>query len=115
MNRKTKFFPQLKMIYVYPSTYISRGLSSDGIIETAGPSTRLGESWQRGPVVLAWDSVTGGARNIHDGRNVVMHEFSHQLDQEDGQADGAPILESRSCYQSWAHVLSEEYDNRVKH
>ena len=30
-------------------------------------------------------------------------------DQEDGDADGAPILENRSCYRSWAQVLSAEY------
>ena len=75
-----------------------------------GKSVRLGESWTNGPVVLAWDSVAGGAVNVHDGRNVVLHEFAHQLDQEDGCADGAPILESRGSYRTWAQVLGEEYD-----
>jgi len=41
---------------------------------------------------------------------VVFHEFSHRLDQEDGTADGAPILENQSCYASWANVLSREYE-----
>jgi Mlc titration factor MtfA (ptsG expression regulator) len=84
---------------------------NDGGLIIEGKSVRLGESWQNGPVVLTWDSVTGGARNIQDGRNVVFHEFAHQLDQEDGDADGAPILESRSAYRTWAAVLGEEYDN----
>jgi Mlc titration factor MtfA (ptsG expression regulator) len=48
--------------------------------------------------------------NITDGRNVVLHEFSHQLDQEDGSADGAPVLENRSSYKTWARVLSTEYE-----
>jgi Mlc titration factor MtfA (ptsG expression regulator) len=107
LNRKTKFFKKLHSILVYPHTYVAGNLTGGGI---GGPSVRLGESWQNGPVVLSWDSVTGGASNITDGRNVVMHEFSHQLDQEDGAADGAPILESRSCYATWAKVLSAEYD-----
>ena len=109
LNRKARFYSKLKTIYVYPHTYVAKSLQNDGGLMVEGKSVRLGESWQNGPVVLAWDSITGGARNIQDGRNVVMHEFAHQLDQEDGDADGAPILENRSCYRSWAHVLSEEY------
>lgn len=102
LNRKPSYFPKLRTILVYPHTYVARQGGAD--------SVRLGESWQNGPVVLAWDSVKGGALNVTDGRNVVLHEFSHQLDQEDGSADGAPILESRSCYATWARVLSAEYD-----
>ena len=102
LNRKTKYYPKLKTIYIYPHTYVAG--------DSDGRGARLGESWQNGPVVLAWDSVQGGARNIHDGKNVVFHEFSHRLDQEDGEADGAPILENRSSYKTWAQVLGGEYD-----
>jgi len=103
LNRKTKYYPKLKTIYIYPHTYIANGGGVKG--------ARLGESWQNGPVVLSWDSVLGGARNVHDGKNVVMHEFAHRLDQEDGDADGAPILENASSYKTWAHVLGKEYDS----
>jgi hypothetical protein len=89
---------------------VARTVSSNGIITSNGQSVRLGESWQSGPVVLAWDSVKGGTLNITDARNVVLHEFAHQLDQEDGAADGAPILERRSRYITWARVLSKEYE-----
>src|SRR5271157_284607 len=34
----------------------------------------------------------------------------HQLDQQDGSADGTPILEHRSQYVTWARVLGDEYD-----
>jgi Mlc titration factor MtfA (ptsG expression regulator) len=107
LNRKTKYFSKLRTICVYPATYVAKQASGDGL---TGRQSRLGESWQNGPVVLAWNSVTGGANNIHDGRNVVFHEFSHQLDQADGAADGAPILENRSSYRTWANVLSAEYE-----
>ncbi len=110
LNRKSRFYPKLKTIYVYPHTYVAKGLQNDGGLIVEGKSVRLGESWQNGPVVLTWDSVTGGARNVQDGQNVVLHEFAHQLDQEDGEADGAPILDSRSCYRSWAAVLGREYE-----
>jgi hypothetical protein len=109
LNRKTSYFKKLRTILVYPQTYVARTKSSNGVITVDGRSVRLGESWQNGPVVLAWDSVTGGTMNVADAKNVVLHEFAHQLDQEDGTADGAPILEHRSRYLTWARVLSEEY------
>jgi len=107
LNRKTSYFPKLTSIFVYPAPYVVR---QAGGVGTEHRQERQGESWQNGPVVLAWNSVTGGANNINDGQNVVFHEFSHRLDQEDGSADGAPILESRDCYASWAKVLSWEYE-----
>lgn len=114
LNRKAGYFDKLKNILVYPHTYVAKKFSSGGAIEIEGRSVRLGESWQNGPIVLAWDSVLGGAVNIQDGKNVVLHEFSHQLDQADGVADGAPILESRSSYATWAKVLGAEYENLQK-
>lgn len=114
LNRKTTYFKKLRTILVYPQTYVARTKYSDGFITIDGQSVRLGESWQNGPVVLAWDSVTGGTSNIADARNVVLHEFAHQLDQEDGLADGAPVLEHRSSYITWARVLSGEYETLQK-
>ena len=111
LNRKTAQFRKLRTILVYPHTYAAATSSSDGNITIEGRSVRLGESWQNGPVVLTWDSVTGGTSNIGDARNVVLHEFAHQLDQEDGTADGAPTLERRSRYVAWARVLGAEYES----
>jgi Mlc titration factor MtfA (ptsG expression regulator) len=41
---------------------------------------------------------------------VVLHEFAHALDQEDGSSDGAPILGERAAYAAWARVLGREYE-----
>ena len=60
--------------------------------------------------MLAWDEVRRTAADPRDGHNVVLHELAHQLDQEDGVVDGAPVLENRSSYRSWARVLGAEYD-----
>jgi Mlc titration factor MtfA (ptsG expression regulator) len=107
LNRDVRCYPKLRSILVYPSTYVANnnGLFGGG---SGNGSVRLGESWNTGVVVLAWDSVKRGALNFDDGHNVTMHEFAHQLDQEDGAADGAPIL-PRTAYASWARVLSSEY------
>lgn len=112
LGRKSRVYPGLKTVLVYPHTYRSGRKGMFG--GDNGQGARLGESWNRGVVVLAWDSVLGGARNFEDGHNVTFHEFAHQLDQEDGAADGAPILAERSAYAPWARIFSREYEGLVK-
>jgi Mlc titration factor MtfA (ptsG expression regulator) len=113
LHRDTDYYPDLQSILVYPSTYYSRVTEEDEK-ESRGLA---GQSWQRGPVILAWDAVQGGVSNRSDGQNVVFHEFAHQLDEEDGRVDGLPVLEVKgtlserlSRYRSWARILSKEYE-----
>jgi Mlc titration factor MtfA (ptsG expression regulator) len=108
LGRKTRIYPRLKTILVYPHTYTGGHPGLFG--GETGSGARLGESWGSGVVVLSWDSVRGGALNFEDGHNVTFHEFAHQLDQEDGAADGAPVLPARSAYATWARVFSREYE-----
>lgn len=112
LNRPIDVYPRLQSILVYPNTYVADGQNLLGVGDPN--SVRLGESWQSGVVVLSWNSVKGGAANFEDGHNVTIHEFAHQLDQENSSADGAPILEDRSSYRTWAHIFSHEYDDFKK-
>jgi len=112
LHREPAYYPSLRTILVYPSSYLAKNP-----YDKQNRSHRLGESWQYGPVVLAWDSSRQGGRNAYDGRNVVMHEFAHQLDQIDGAADGAPPLGQgetwvgrKPMYRSWALVFSREFE-----
>ncbi|WP_169977225.1 M90 family metallopeptidase [Tautonia rosea] len=115
LHRETDLYPRLITILVYPSAYVARAREPiGGGLVLEGEVARLGEAWKDGVVVLAWDDVRSGALDIHDGHNVVLHEFAHQLDQENGPADGAPILEHRSRYISWARVLGDEYEQLRK-
>lgn len=112
LNRNTNHYPKLSFILVYPSAYVAEGVSSvGGNFVIKEPSARLGESWTRGSLVVAWDHAKQSTRDLHDGHNVVLHEFAHQLDQETGASNGVPILEQRSNYVPWARVLSQEYDH----
>ena len=118
LHRETDCYPGLRSILVYPSTYsvkTTRHLGA-GVMEE-GHDHRLGEAWNSGAVVLAWDAVHQGTANPEDGHNVVLHEFAHLLDFEDGRADGAPVLGAedpwyrrKSRYEAWARVLSAEYE-----
>jgi Mlc titration factor MtfA (ptsG expression regulator) len=111
LHRDTDYYRRLITILVYPSAYSDKGVESLGggfVLE--GEEGRLGEAWTGGVVVLSWDNVQAGASDINDGQNVALHEFAHQLDQEDGVADGAPILDHGSHYVAWARVLGAEYE-----
>jgi Mlc titration factor MtfA (ptsG expression regulator) len=110
LNRGSALYPRLKYIIVYPSAFVvTRPDIEDSGVVSHGRKGLLGESWQNGKVILAWDNVLHGARNFVDGSNVVLHEFAHQLDSETGSTDGAPLLAGASSYRSWASALSEEF------
>ena len=110
LNQRETYFPKLRSILVYPSTYLVKETAYTGnyIVEERRVA-RLGESWTNDQLVLSWEQVKHDTYNWRDGHNVVLHEFAHQLDQEDGKAEGVPILHRNSDYATWAKVMTEEY------
>jgi Mlc titration factor MtfA (ptsG expression regulator) len=70
----------------------------------------VGESWQQGQLILSWADVLAGAADPDDGHNVVIHEFAHQLDQENGPANGAPFLGRRDGHARWASTLGAAFE-----
>ncbi len=110
LNRKTRVYPQLHSILVYPSVFVvpTTELAPGGVV-TYSEHDLLGESWGDGQVVLAWDHVQQGAQDFTDGHNVVLHEFAHQLDEESGMTNGAPPLGNQVDYQRWAAVFTREF------
>jgi MtfA peptidase len=107
-------YPDLDAIIVYPSSYRAPSRRQEGYVTIEGEEARLGESWTRGVVVLAWDSVESGARDGGDGHDVVLHEFAHQLDAADGAMDGTPALDGLERYAVWSKVASAEYQALVE-
>lgn len=109
-NESGNYFPKLRSILVYPDAYwvdetVSVGY---GIVENRKVS-RLGESWSADQVILSWAQIQQDIHHWNDGRNVVLHEFAHQLDQSDGRAEGVPILPQDMDYSLWAKVMTESY------
>lgn len=111
LNRKTDYYPKLKTILVYPRAFTKQQQSShaNGVHFTQNLAM-AGESWNIGKIVLSWQDTIEGANNTEDGRNVVIHEFAHQLDQEDGYANGAPILGKNQNYATWASVFEAQFE-----
>ena len=112
LHRQTDYYRTLVTVLVYPSAYQAKSIENlGGGMVLEGEEGRLGEAWVSGVVVLSWDDVRSGSAEMRDGHNVVLHEFAHQLDQEDGVADGAPELEQRGQYVAWARVFGNEYEH----
>ncbi|WP_426196904.1 zinc-dependent peptidase [Massilia sp. DWR3-1-1] len=110
LNRFTRVYPALHTILVYPGAFlVPRNVVDGAGVVTATRQDLLGESWGDGRVVLAWDHVRRGGADWHDGQNVVLHEFAHQLDSESGSTNGAPYLGSQSSYRNWSQVLSRDF------
>jgi Mlc titration factor MtfA (ptsG expression regulator) len=111
LHRQTDYFPHLTTVLVYPSTYmVEEQRHVEGLIWEEGKSARLGETGRKlGTIVLAWDAAKSGAADPADGKNVVLHEFAHQLDYENGAEDGAPMLGTRAQQLSWQKTMRIEF------
>jgi len=110
LHRKTDYYPGLSSILVYPRSYVAHSTQSlAGGVVVKGTDIRLGESWHHGSVVLSWDDVCRSASDIHDGHNVVLHEFAHQIDIAFAKGDDTPVLKSTSTFVAWARILQKEY------
>lgn len=114
LNRPTDYYPALRQVLVYPSAFAVDVTHTDEIgVVQSGRDWRAGESWQEGQVILSWEDVLTGAADPHDGWNVVIHEFAHQLDSESGLTDGTPALPNRERQASWSRVMQAEFDALV--
>jgi Mlc titration factor MtfA (ptsG expression regulator) len=111
MNQDCEVYSGLTSILVYPTAFVVHHSEegADGVVSSASRDL-LGESWDNGRVILAWDAVAHGTADLSDGNNVVLHEFAHQLDALSGRANGAPPL-IHNNYKSWARVLSQNYQD----
>ena len=111
LRRRTDYFPNLLTILVYPLTYMAEEQRQVGEhLWEEGTVARLGETGRRmGSLVLAWGAVKHGAADSADGKNVVLHEFAHQLDFENDASDGVPALATREQQLAWADVMRFEF------
>ncbi len=91
--------------YVQPQPTVTNGIAHDGVVAS-------GTAYVNGTVVLSWRDILHNSRNPHDGRNVVLHEFAHQLDMAGGVVDGTPRLPRRQ-YPVWRRVMTAAYEQLV--
>ena len=94
-------------VIVYPEHFIVNNGHTSGGIHHDETSVLEGQS-ANGTVVISWQDIK---QNIaqQQKENVIIHEFAHELDFEDGFADGTPVLKG-SNYQKWSEVFSKAFD-----
>jgi Mlc titration factor MtfA (ptsG expression regulator) len=113
LGRDHDLFARLVSILVYPSAVMTPEQRPYVFGRVSGPLAArapiAGQAVRGDTVILVWDEVLRGARDAHDGRNVVLHELAHAIDFLDGAADGTPPLDSSADYRTWAAVLSAAY------
>lgn len=101
-------------VIVYPAAFIPRRSYTDEVgIVHEGNSVLAGEAWQRGPVVLGWHEAELAGEM--DGDNVVIHEFAHKLDMQNGTANGFPPLHSGMEVEGWEEAFAEAFADFQQH
>jgi len=95
-------------IIVYPGDFVipRSEVDENGVIHEYDDEV-LGEAWEGGPVLLSWFDGDDAPAGI----NVVIHEFAHKLDMENGGVDGLPRLRPGMSRQAWAEAFGRAYED----
>ncbi len=104
-------YPLLHSVLLYPDRFFVHSDEPDelGLVYDE-PVEHIGESWQGDRVALSWADVQAALDG--DEVNVVVHEFAHQLDDENPETEGAPAMRD---YARWSEVMSREFSRLQRH
>ena len=94
LNLDLDWYKSWTEVILYPGEFMTRHEEIDeaGVVHTV-EEPMSGESWEHGTVVLSWPDVLRAGQAENDrGYNVVIHEFAHQIDMLNGDANGFPPL-----------------------
>jgi MtfA peptidase len=68
-----------------------------------------GETLHGGPLMLAWSDVAAAGSTAGEAYNVVVHEFIHVMDLQDGIADGCPPM-ATDARRAWLKLMQAQYE-----
>lgn len=111
LGRSVDAFDHVRTILVYPERFYAYEAEEDDLgVVTETHDDREGEAWERGQVILSWADVRQDAKRL-DGRNLVLHEFAHQLDLLDSLRAAWPKTPlERERHRRWRRVFGQTYD-----
>ena len=114
LNLALSCYDNFVSVIIYPAGFITRRSVTDeyGLVHDE-QSHLTGESWQRGPVILAWDEAQTAGEI--DGENLVIHEFAHKLDMQNGVANGYPPLHANMHNHDWVNAFTAGYEHFKHH
>lgn len=103
-------------VILYPDEFCSPYEFADeaGVVHQ-GNRELCGESWQRGPVILAWSYVEAEAQDPAPTGNLIIHEMAHKLDLLNGDDNGMPPLHQDMDAARWARVFQGAFDDLNRH
>lgn len=109
LNRPPDFYPALQSVLVYPEPFIARHHeeAEDGFVDEV-EDVQEGESWSTGAVIFSWPDIETDTRAF-DGRNVIFHEFAHQLFDHGGIA-----MPTRQAQGEWLRLLASHFEAHVQ-
>jgi Mlc titration factor MtfA (ptsG expression regulator) len=114
LGMRANYFDQVTSILVYPHGYLVPQSEPIGYgVALEGEVAQDGTAHRRGPVILSWREALAEGRDPGLGRNVVLHEFAHQLDMQDGEFNGAPLLNDAELECRWRKVMTAEYERLI--
>jgi MtfA peptidase len=105
-------FPDLSTVLVYPDDFlVPVGSDNELGAVSEGMEWRAGESWPLGAVVLSWKEIERDLRSLRrPARNLVLHEFAHQLDASFRLSDGVDADSGEALMDGvWHRVLARAY------
>ena len=113
LNLDLDWYKSWTEVIIYPGEFVARReeLDEAGVVHTV-VEPMSGESWEHGTVVLSWVDVQQAGQG--EGYNVVMHEFAHQIDMLNGDANGFPPLHKDMNREQWAKAFSVAYEHFCK-
>ena len=110
LGRSVDAYDHVHSILVYPEAYRVPVVSHDesGVV-SEWIDDREGESWERGTVILSWTDAVFGAGEA-DGRNLVIHEFAHQIDLLDALSGPYVPSSQKELYRRWETTFLDAFD-----
>ena len=103
-------------IWVYPGLFVVDRDEKDAYGFVQHQHKILGgETWDRGPLILAWEHLQNEITSPGAGRNVVIHEIAHKLDLLNGRCNGMPTLHPDMSIPVWTDTLSKAYSQLQHH
>jgi Mlc titration factor MtfA (ptsG expression regulator) len=106
LREDARVYPLLRSVLLYPTAFWVRHEEPDeaGVVYE-DEVLQVGESQEWGRVILSWEDVQAALEG--DPVNVPVHEFAHQLDEENPSTEGAPLLPD---YARWSAVMGAAYE-----
>jgi len=106
LNLGIEYYRGWHSIIVYPGDFIvNRSVIDEIGVVHKWQEEVSGEAWERGPVILSWESCSQDSQDM----NIVIHEFAHKLDNLEGPANGSPPLPPEIPLDAWSTEFSVSY------